>query len=588
MKRHSWKTKIVVALALCCGVLAGGVTSVGAQGADFVPGELLIRHKPGAAAAAKGALQAQGAVEIEEIAGIAVKRIRVPEHAQEKVRAALARNPNFEFVEPNFLAQGELVPNDPSYGSQWHLPRIEAPAGWELSIGSTQVPIAIIDSGVDPTHPDLAAKLLPGYSWVSGSTDTSDVLGHGTSVAGAAAAIGNNGRGIAGVSWGSPIMPLVVLNSSNSASYSNIASAIVYAVDRGVKVINVSIAGSSSSSTLQYAIDYAWNRGALVFCSAANYNTSTPYYPAALPRAIAVAATDASDNKASYSNFGSWISFTAPGSSIYTTLRGGGYGNKSGTSFSSPIAAGLGALIWSVNPQLSHVEVLDIIQQSADDLGAAGFDNIFGHGRINVRAALSMAQDAMKVVTPPVDQVPPVVALTAPAEATVVSGTVTLKAAASDDSGVERVRFLVNGALHGEVTKEPYALPWDTTKELSGWHWLQAEAVDAAGNVGQSEEVLVLIEEPVVDAQAPQVSIRAPLNGSKLANNALVDAQAWDNVGVVRMELYIDGALAAVSNSDTLSYRWLTNKLRTGAYRLTVKAFDAAGHVAQDSVTVYK
>ncbi|WP_305046180.1 S8 family serine peptidase [Geoalkalibacter sp.] len=584
----SWKTKIVVALALCFSLLVGGVCSVGAQGADFVPGELLIRHKPGAAAAAKGALQAQGATEIEEIEGIAVKRIRVPAHAQDKVRTALSRNPNFEFVEPNFLAQGELVPNDPSYGSQWYLPRIEAPAGWELSIGSAQVPIAIIDSGVDPSHPDLASKLLPGYSWVSGSTDTSDVLGHGTSVAGAAAAIGNNGRGIAGVSWASPIMPLVVLNSSNSASYSNIASAIVYAVDRGVKVINVSIAGSSSSSTLQYAIDYAWNRGALVFCSAANYNTSTPYYPAALPRAIAVAATDASDNKASYSNFGSWISFTAPGSSIYTTLRGGGYGNKSGTSFSSPIAAGLGALIWSVNPQLSHVEVLDIIQQSADDLGAAGFDNIFGHGRINVRAALSMAQGFSSKSLAALDVAPPSVALTSPAAATVVSGIVTLKAAASDEGGVARVRFLVNGKILGEVTGEPYAFSWDTRKEPAGWHGLRAEAVDAAGNVGQSTEVRVLIEEPVVDTQAPQVSIRAPLNGSRLPNNALVDAQGWDNVGVVRMELYINGSLAATSHSGTLSYRWMTNKMPAGAYTLSVKAFDAAGHVAQDSVTVYR
>ncbi|KIH75509.1 hypothetical protein GFER_16275 [Geoalkalibacter ferrihydriticus DSM 17813] len=584
VKRLSWRTKIVAAFALCFGVMLVGGPIDAAQGKGFVSGELLVRQKAGASAASvRAALQAQGAGEIEEIPGIKVKRIRVPEHALEKVRTALARNPNFEFVEPNFIGQGTLVPNDTSYSSQWHLPRINAPNGWQLTTGSSDIPIAIVDSGVDPNHPDLGAKLLPGYNWLDFNTDTNDVQGHGTAVAGAAAAITNNSRGIAGVAWENTIMPLVVLNSSNSASYSNIASAIVYAVDRGVKVINVSIAGTSFSYTLQNAVDYAWNRGALVFCAAANNNTDDPFYPAALPNAIAVAATDQNDNKASYSNYGDWITIAAPGSSIYTTLRGGGYGARSGTSLASPIAAGLGALIWSLNPDLSHVEVLEILKAGADDLGAVGFDPMFGHGRINVLGSLSLAE---KIVAE-TDVTPPVVALTSPADGSAVAGLVTLVAEVEDDQGVDRVEFFVNGNRLGQDTGTPYMFSWDADQVPAGWHRLNAQAVDTSGNVGVSQEIMVYVEQ-ASDLVPPQVAISNPLPGAKLNKQEWVRAAASDNVGVVRMELYINGSLMTVNNSDTLAWRWMTHKERSSVFEVSVKAYDAAGNASEDTITVYK
>ncbi|WP_429885150.1 S8 family serine peptidase [Geoalkalibacter halelectricus] len=584
MKRLARLAKIVVALKLCLGVMVVGAPLEASQKGDFVPGELLVRQKAGApAAGVRAALQAQGVGEIEEIAGIKVKRIRVPEHAMDRVRTALARNPNFEFVEPNFIAQGTLVPNDTSYASQWYLPRINAPEGWRLTTGSADIPIAIIDSGVDPSHADLGAKLLPGYNWLDHNTDTRDVQGHGTAVAGAAAAITDNGRGIAGVAWENPIMPLVVLNSSNSASYSNIASAIIHAVDQGVRVINVSIAGTSYSHTLQNAINYAWNRGALVFCAAANSNSDDPFYPAALNNAIAVAATDQNDRKASYSNYGDWITIAAPGSSIYTTLRGGGYGSRSGTSMASPVAAGLGALIWSLNPNLSNVEVLEILKAGADDLGDPGFDPIFGHGRINVLGSLSLAENV--VVTE--DQTPPVVALTSPADGSAVAGQVTLVAQVEDNVGVEKVEFFVNGQRLGQDTSAPYMYLWNAEQAASGWHRLSALATDAVGNVGLSEEVMVFVEQ-AADLVPPQVSISYPLPGAKLNKQEWVRAQASDNVGVARMELYINGALMSVNNSDTMDWRWMTHKERAGVFELTVKAYDAAGNVAEDSITVYK
>jgi thermitase len=277
-------------------------------------------------------------------------------------------------------------------------------------------------------------------------------------------------------------------------------------------------------------------------------------------------------------------------------LRGGGYGSRSGTSLSSPIAAGLAALIWSLNPDLTNAEVLDIIQTSADDLGAPGFDEIFGHGRINVLAALNMAKGVEKEV----DSTPPVVELVSPADTEVVTGTVTLKAAATDDEGVTFVRFYLNSNVLGEVTSAPYNLPWNTENALPGWHHLQAKAVDQAGNVGVSEEIMVYVEEPAlveepvveeapaIDDVAPQVTILSPLHGTSIDKRLLVDAEATDNVGVVRMELYLNGELQAVRNSDRINWRWNTNKAPSGQYVVNVLAFDEAGNVGQRSVTVYK
>ncbi len=235
------------------------------------------------------------------------------------VREALSHNPHVEFVENNFLAEPSTIPNDSYYPSQWHLPKIDAPSGWDITSGSESLPIAIIDSGVDPDHPDLVAKLITGYNFLGSNTDTHDVLGHGTAVAGTAAAMTNNVTGVAGLACDNPVMPLVVLNSSNYASYYDISRAITYAVDRRVRVLNISIGGSSSSSTLQNAADYAWNKGALIFASAMNNNNSTPYYPAACNHVVAVAATTSIDTKASFSSYGTWVDISAPGASIYTT-----------------------------------------------------------------------------------------------------------------------------------------------------------------------------------------------------------------------------------------------------------------------------
>ena len=424
-KRHPFVARFKRLFPVLLGLflLSASLAFAGNPKPKYLAGELLIQAKMGAnKAKINAALKGCGAETLGELEQIRLKRIKVPSQALEKVKAALSKNSHFSFVENNYLAAGAVEPNDTRYPSQWHLSKISAPGGWDLSVGSTGEPIAVIDSGIDPSHPDLAPKLLEGYNFLAGSTDTHDVLGHGTAVAGTAGAMTDNYEGVAGVAWDNPIMPLVVLSADNWASYYDIARAITHAVDQGIRVINISIGGSSSSYTLQNAVTYAWERGALVFVAAANYATSTPYYPAACTHAVAVSATTSSDTKASFSNYGDWIDMAAPGTSILTTNRGGGYGSWNGTSFSSPIAAGLAALIWSADPWLTNAEVLDIMTQNADDLGDPGFDIYFGYGRINASASLLAVTDSQ----PAPDTIDPSVFITSPAEGAILTGPTTV------------------------------------------------------------------------------------------------------------------------------------------------------------------
>jgi len=169
--------------------------------------------------------------------------LQVPEARADRAIRGLLDTGLFTFVERDGWAYATGVPNDAYFASQWHLTKIQAPAAWNSTVGSATPPIAILDSGVDPTHPDLVSRLVPGWNFLNGNSDTHDQLGHGTAVAGSVAAASNHLTGVSGVTWANPIMPLVVTDSTGYATYSNIASAITYAADHGARIINISISG---------------------------------------------------------------------------------------------------------------------------------------------------------------------------------------------------------------------------------------------------------------------------------------------------------------------------------------------------------
>lgn len=566
---------IFCTLLFVVGVILISSGSSSAQNSPYVPGELLLAPKAGVSdAQIESIYRSHGGQKITTLSQIRVHHIKVPAQALESIEIALRKNPNVQFVEKNFIAEANLSPNDPGYSSQWHLQKISAPAGWDVTIGSPGITVAVIDSGVDPAHPDLVAKLVPGWNFLGSNTDTHDVLGHGTAVAGVAAADTNDSIGVAGVGWANTIMPLVVVNSSNSATYADIASAVNYAADHGAKVVNMSLGGTSYSSTLQNAVNYAWSKGLVLVAAAGNCSCSTPAYPAALNNVIAVSATDSSDNLASFSSFGSFVDVAAPGTPIYTTNNGGGYGNWQGTSFSSPQVAGLAALIFSLNPSLSNTQIVDLITKNADDLGAAGFDQYFGWGRINVGRTLQAAYSSS----------PLSVAITSPADGATVSGTVNVDIAATSGIGISKVELYIDGTLAATESISPYSFSWNTTG-LSGTHTLIGKVYDVVGSTATSSSVTVNIgsgsNSTTSDTTPPSVSIASITYDGKFLT---VSVSASDSqTGVVKVELYVDGALKSTDTSAPWAFKLNTKSWPKGTHTLQAKAYDGAGNASTSS-----
>ncbi len=311
---------------------------------------------------------------------------------EEELSAEFIATGAVAFAEPDYRIKVMLASNDPSYGLQWHHPKIGSAAAWDVTVGSSAVVTAVCDTGVQSDHPDLAANLiLPGYNSVDGTTNSSPIHSHGTMVAGYMAAAGGNGIGVAGVAWNVKIIPVRITNSADTSAYlSDMSDCIRYAADRGAKVVNLSY-GGANSSTIDTAARYLRDRGGLLFMAAGNsgLNISASYPD--FTSFVLVGATTSADARANFSNYGTAIDVVAPGVSVYSTTTGSSYTSGSGTSFASPIAAGVGALLFSVNPGFTPAEVEQFLYTTAADLGTAGEDSVYGHGRVDAAAAVAKA-----------------------------------------------------------------------------------------------------------------------------------------------------------------------------------------------------
>jgi hypothetical protein len=347
-------------------------------------------------------------------------RLRVLSSRASQLHEALARDPRVLAVEGEHRLHAALTPNDPYWGLQWGPDKIDAPAAWNVTTGSASVVVAVLDSGVDVDHPDLVGQLWVNPGEVAGngldddgngkvddvngwrfnhigstpyeSNDIDDEYGHGTHVSGIVGAAGNNGLGVAGVAWESPIMTVRVLDAAGNGWYSDVAAGVVYAVDNGAQVINLSLGGPDDDALLRDAIGYAHAHGVLVAAAAGN-GSSGDYdvlYPAAYDTPVAVAASTPSDYRASFSRYGPQVDLTAPGQTIYSTGMGGSYYYSSGTSMATPHVSGLAALIWSWQPTMTITQVTQLMIDTAVDLGSPGWDQYTGWGRIDARRALDL------------------------------------------------------------------------------------------------------------------------------------------------------------------------------------------------------
>jgi len=336
---------------------------------------------------------------------------------------SLARQPLVRYLEPNYIVRlppmkvtqmieatqvnVELIPSDPWWSTdpvygfgQWNMRVIEADKAWDIQMGSHDVIVAVVDTGVRGTHHDLDANYMAGgYDWVNWDDDPDDDHGHGTHVAGIIASETNNGYGVAGLAQVS-IVAEKVIDSLGSGTIADLALGIIHAADLGADIINMSLGTHRYSETLREAVDYAHAKGSVLIAAAGNDNAYEPYYPAAFENVIAVASTygEPDDSRAPYSNYGSWITVSAPGGydfyyvlSTYH-LNDDYFAYMYGTSQATPHASGLAALYKSRYPRAKNTEVENALKMAVEDRGEPGWDELYGHGRINAYIALTAAR----------------------------------------------------------------------------------------------------------------------------------------------------------------------------------------------------
>ncbi len=457
--------------------------------AQRVSGQLVVRAKAGASPAAVDRALASAGIRTRRrlhLAGAEV--VNLPALEVPRAERALRISGVFKSVERDHLASIAALPNDPLYSSQWGLMRTGVPAAWDLSIGGTAAPVAVIDTGVDLSHPDLSGKLLPGYDFFNDDADPSDDHGHGTRMSGIIGAAWNNAEGIAGVAPGSPLLPIKALGADGKGPYSAIAEGITWAVDQGARVISLSLSGPSPSPAIQAAVSYALSNGAVCVAAAGNDASDDPVYPAATTGVVAVGAIDEFDNHAWFSNTGAWLSHSAPGMGLATTDLGGGYAPSSGTSPAAAFSAGIFSLLFTFEPGLSPVEAIGRVEQGTFDLGASGWDPTFGWGGVDALATLVPGEPG---AAPPDDN-DPVIELLAPTKGSLVSGNFSVEVAANDDVGVTRVELFVDNRKHATESEPPYSFSIDASTLTPGQHKLRAYAFDAAGNRRNTKNVKIL------------------------------------------------------------------------------------------------
>ena len=365
------------------------------------------------------------------------------------IKAAVAEYdalPVVEYAEPNYIDHITLVPDDPTYPDQWGLNNtgqaipnsgggtvgtvgadINAEAAWDITTGGTSDTIAILDSGVDYNHPDLAGRMVDGYDTFDDDTDPMDFTGHGTSCAGIAAATGNNGIGVAGVNWNCKIMPIKIgADGATTFSHQDGADGMVWAADNGAHILSCSY-GGSDSQTKQDGVDYADSVGCTILASRGNNNTNHAFFPASYPNVIAVGAlSPCNDRKTPTtcdgetwwgSSFGNDLDVMAPGTRIHTIdiTGSGGYDDGdytstfNGTSAACPFAAGVAALVRSYAPGYTNDDIAEALRISAVDIGDEGYDNQTGFGRLNAFGALDYTTNSAPTaicqdVTVPADE----------------------------------------------------------------------------------------------------------------------------------------------------------------------------------------
>jgi thermitase len=604
-------------------------SSAQAPGAGrVVAGEIVVKFRPGTNANAKAnAHRAAGGRQLNEIARTGLQRVAVQAGDESAAVARYRRNPNVLYAEPNYTRSipepishtpgSELVPGDHYFDEQWALHNtgqlfycfpwldgeelcfyvgtpdadLDAPEAWAVSQG-TSVLVAVIDTGIDYTHPDLAANYAGGYDYVSNDSDPFDDHGHGTHVSGTIAAALNNltgnpaaEEGIAGVAPNARILAYKVCGPDGSCSDFAIAQAIAQAVTDGAKVINMSLGGPEYSQAMYDAVQDAWGAGLVIVAGAGNDGTTSAFYPAAFDNVISVGAFDEDHRRASFSNYGSWVDISAPGNVIMSSYPmascaasgvpgdTGCYTWLSGTSMATPHVSGAAALVWSRGDVTSNTQVVDILLNSADPRGvdAVRLDSWTSHGGLNLHNAMSYGLTNQ----PPVAHAGPDQTLTDSGGDGVELVTLDGSASTDSDGTIVSHEWREGSTIVALIAAPQVWLP-------VGTHTLTLQVTDDDGAIGTDSVVVTVTPPP----NLPPVAHAGP-------DRTLTDS------GGDGMELVtLDGSTSSDPDGAIVAYEWRDGStvvasiaapslwLSVGTHTLTLRVTDDDGAVATDSVVV--
>jgi len=593
-------------------LLAGVKAQQPAPVGRYVPGEILVKFKTTTSAPERDyMLRSRAATRIRRFEQVGIDHVKLPPgQTVEAALAAFRSMTGVELAEPNYIRHiiqntPSSPPNDPYWldGSLWGLLQIQAQPMWtNFTSGDGSVIVASIDTGVNYTHPDLAANMwqnpleIPGngidddgdgyvddvygINTVDHTSDPFDDQGHGSHTSGTIAAVGNNGIGVVGVSWNTKILSCKFLDSSGSGTDAGAIECFNYITMLRNRGENIRVSSNSwgqdrgtdpIDTVLQAAIDAAGNAGIINIFGAGNDGTNNdvaPFDPASYPSPsiVAVASSGATDEPSYFSNYGpTSVHLAAPGENILSTYLGNSYQTLSGTSMATPHVAGVAAMLAQMNPSLSVADIKSILINNVDQLPSWSGLVVSG-GRLNAFKAAS-------AVSPSTNQ-PPTVAITSPAEGTSYKepATITVTATASDSDGtVQRVVFYANGQPIGASTTSPYSATWSNVP--AGLYTLTAIATDNqyATTTSAPVHVVVLANTP------PVVSIADPADGSTYTSPASVtiDAVASDPDGSVsQVAFYANATLIGVTATAPYSVTWAAPM---GTWTLTAIATDNQG-----------
>ena len=526
------------------GAVDPDVARVAASGArDRVALSVALTRGASDAGVVSVARQAGGSVRLR-IPAIHAVSIEVPAVAAARVAEALARRPDVRRVDPVRARSFGATPNDPA--ARPYLDAVNAPQAWDRTTGSPSVKIAVVDSGVDTGHPDLAGKVVGTYNAVDGTAAVPDTEGHGTAVAGVAAAATNNGIGIAGAGYHSSVLAVKIDDAEGAILSDAVAAGIVWAADNGAHVLNLSFGGAFTDTAEADAVAYAIGKGAIVVAAAGNDGTDEVQYPAGYTDVVSVGATDGT-SRASFSNYGPTVDVGAPGVGIVAPLAGGNtYATVAGTSFSAPIVAGEFALLRAAYGTAGSGVLREAVTSATT--GTFGF----AHGRVDFAGAFAY--------------LPPTTfpTITQPTNGGTVSGTVTVTATSS----APRVRFTAwYGGLETVDVVDGTASATFPTWGHTGSRTFGATDCNEWGCHTQGASTVVTI-------QNTPPTITAPTAGTEV-NTAQFTASATAPGGGVRF--YVDGVSVGHDGTAPYSIAIGTSALAEGTHTLTAVACDSSG-----------